>query len=78
MARLVQDEDFLQIDAERVDIDNLIMANPLDEDNFILSGETDTDDLITDIGTPLTPFRYRADSIRITADNTSITSDYSL
>jgi hypothetical protein len=78
MARLIQDEDILQIDAERIDTDTMSMDNPLDEDKLCMSAAADEDHLCTDFGASLTPSQYKADTTLITADNTSITADYTI
>lgn len=78
MAHYVQDDGNLCLDVERVDLDTLCTGGNIDLDDLCVIGVIDEDDLCTDIGEVVNPpVRYRADTTIITADNTSITADYS-
>lgn len=78
MAHYVQDDGELCVDTERVDLNQLCTGATIDLDSLCVTGVIEEEDLCTDIGEVVNPpVRYRADTTLLTADNSSITADYS-
>jgi hypothetical protein len=67
MAHIIQDDGNLCLDAERVDLNTLCVTGTIDTGNLCTEF---SDDIIP-------PVRYRADTTIITADNITLTADYS-
>lgn len=77
MAMVIEDLGTLEVDTERVDLDTLCVKAVIDLDTLCVKAVIDEDTLCTNFGATAGPTRYRADTTFLTADNTSITADYS-
>jgi hypothetical protein len=77
MSLLISDDGVFILEIERIDQADICVALNLDEGALCIAPVIDIAELCTSIGDGL-GIRYRADTTRLTADNTSITCDYSL
>jgi hypothetical protein len=73
----VSEDGILQLHDGRIDEGGICIIINIDEDFLCVTPVVDIKSLCTSIGEGL-GIRYRADTTRLTADNTSITCDYAL